>query len=336
MIAKKKLYLPFIATCILASRLSAYGQAVETFKDVLSFVDQHSKLVVLSNASGASVAVWPQEQGRILTSAISPEGQSFGWVNRELIASGKVRAHINALGGEDRLWLGPEGGQYSLFFAPGSKFDLDHWFTPAAFDTEAFTVAGQTRDSIAMTKEVELTNYSGTHFKVLVQRKVHLLPAEKVWQDLGLTPVKGIRMVAYQSDNKLTNLAAQAMEKKTGVLSLWVLGQFNAAPAATIVLPFRPGDEAELGVPVKTDYFGPVPADRIRVGSNVAFFKADAGYRSKLGVNPRRSRGNHRQLRSGTPLAHHRAIRSTTAGRLCELCLGNTERALSRRCSELL
>jgi len=35
-------------------------------------------------------------------------GFSFGWINRELIASGKAMPHINPYGGEERLWLGPE------------------------------------------------------------------------------------------------------------------------------------------------------------------------------------------------------------------------------------
>ena len=37
---------------------------------------------------------------------------------------------MNAFGGEDRLWLGPEGGQYSIFFRAGDPFDLEHWQTP--------------------------------------------------------------------------------------------------------------------------------------------------------------------------------------------------------------
>jgi hypothetical protein len=30
-------------------------------------------------------------------------------------------------GGEDRFWLGPEGGQYALYFNAGDPFDLDHY-----------------------------------------------------------------------------------------------------------------------------------------------------------------------------------------------------------------
>ncbi len=47
---------------------------------------------------------------------------------------------MNAYGGENRLWLGPEGGRFSLFFKPGDSMVFDHWKTPAAFDTEAWNV----------------------------------------------------------------------------------------------------------------------------------------------------------------------------------------------------
>ena len=42
----------------------------------------------------------------------------------DIIASGKTQPHINVYGGEDRFWLGPEGGQFSIFFAKDAKFDL--------------------------------------------------------------------------------------------------------------------------------------------------------------------------------------------------------------------
>jgi hypothetical protein len=266
-------------------------QQTDKFSDTVSFVGQHSKLVVLTRPNGSSIAVWPAMQGRVLTSAVTPDGRSFGWVNQELIASGKVQPHINAVGGEDRLWLGPEGGQYSIFFAPGAKFDLDHWFTPAAVDTEPFDVVSQTANSIAMRKNLQVTNYSGTRFSVRIDREVDLLAEPAIWRHLGMAPIAGVTMVGYESKNKLTNLLSTPMSKSTGVLSLWVLGQFQAAAAATIILPIRPGSEEQLGPPAKTDYFGPVPADRIEVGKSAVFFKADAGYRSKLGVSPRRSRG---------------------------------------------
>ena len=277
---------------VAASAIASAQKTIDTFGDAVSVVDAHSKLIVLGADTGATIAVWPAMQGRVLTSsAEGAAGRSFGWINQDLIASGKVQQHINAVGGEDRLWLGPEGGQYSIFFAPKAPFDLDHWYTPSAFDTEAFEVISQNGTDVELRKSVILTNYSGTQFNVQIDRRVQLLTPAQVWEHLGIRQVAGVKMVGYESQNTLTNLSADPMTKSKGVLSLWVLGQFRAAPAATIILPFRAGPDSQLGIPVKTDYFGPVPADRIQIGKDAAFFKADSSYRSKLGINPRRSRG---------------------------------------------
>jgi len=40
-------------------------------------------------------------------------GASFGWINRELIASGRLQPHMNAFGGEDRFWMG--AGRRAVF-----------------------------------------------------------------------------------------------------------------------------------------------------------------------------------------------------------------------------
>src|SRR5512145_1878121 len=82
------------------------------FKDDLAFLQSRTKVVVLSDGSGqAQVAVNPDLQGRVMTStAAGPDGLSFGWIGREAIASGVNNPHMNSFGGEDRFWLGPEGG----------------------------------------------------------------------------------------------------------------------------------------------------------------------------------------------------------------------------------
>ncbi len=89
-----------------------------TFGGDLAFLGQHTDVVVLSeSAGGARVVVSPALQGRVLTSTAGGSSDiSFGWINRELIASGKTVEHTNAYGGEDRFWIGPEGGQFSVFF----------------------------------------------------------------------------------------------------------------------------------------------------------------------------------------------------------------------------
>ena len=101
--------------------------AATTFADDLAFLEKHTDVIVLSDKSGDSrLAVVPKMQGRIMTSSANgPLGLSFGWINRDLIASGKIAEHINVFGGEDRFWLGPEGGQFSIFFKKGVAFDLE-------------------------------------------------------------------------------------------------------------------------------------------------------------------------------------------------------------------
>ena len=259
------------------------------FKDDLAFLEAHTKPVVLASADGqAQVAVSPDLQGRVMTStAAGPGGLSFGWINRELLASGVNNPHINAFGGEDRFWLGPEGGQFSIFFKKGDPFDLDHWWTPPAINEGAFDIAAQAKDRIHFRKVMRLANYSGTEFDLEVNREVRLLGAAEV-AALGVPVPAGVKMVAYASDNSITNIGAAAWTKDTGMLSIWILGMFNPSPETTIVIPFKPGPEADLGPAVNDAYFGKVPADRlvVREQEGVLFFSGDGEYRSKIGLSP--------------------------------------------------
>ncbi|MBE0711788.1 MAG: hypothetical protein IH583_05340 [Candidatus Aminicenantes bacterium] len=259
------------------------------FKDDLAFLQTHTKVVVLTSADGlAEVAVNPDLQGRVMTStAGGPEGLSFGWINRELLASGVNNPHINAFGGEDRFWLGPEGGQFSIFFKKGDPFDLDHWWTPPAVNEGGFDIAEQAKDRIRFHKSMRLVNYSGTEFDVAVDREVRVLGAAEV-AALGVPVLADVKMVAYTSDNRITNAGPAAWTKDTGLLSIWILGMFNPSPSTTIVVPFKSGPEAELGPAVNDAYFGKVPAGRLVVKDGVLFFSGDGKYRSKIGIAPAR------------------------------------------------
>jgi hypothetical protein len=267
--------------------------AAASFGDDAAFLKSHTELIVLSDEKGqAKVAVSPAWQGRVMTSTAGGDaGLSFGWINRELIASGKLLPHMNAFGGEDRFWMGPEGGQFSIFFAKGAKFEYNDWFTPAVFDTLSYNVARHSRDRAVFAREFALTNYSGTQFQVAVIREVRLLRPEAAWQKLGVKPSADVSLVAYETYNKITNAGKQAWNKDTGLLSIWILGMFTPSPSATIVVPIKAGPESELGVKVTSDYFGQVPPDRLVVKDDVIYFSADGKYRSKIGINPRRSKG---------------------------------------------
>ncbi len=260
------------------------------FKDDVAFLEKHTGVVVLSDREGAAqVAVNPDLQGRVMTStAGGPDGPSFGWINRELLASKVNNPHINAFGGEDRFWLGPEGGQFSIFFKPGEPFDLEHWFTPPAVNEGSFEIASRAADRITFRKALSLVNYSGTALDLEVERTIRLLGLPDM-AALGISVPPGVRAVAFRSDNRITNTGTSPWIKDSGLLSIWILGMFNPSPATTIVIPFKPGTEADLGPVVNDAYFGKVPAERLVVGDGVLFFSGDGTFRSKIGIPPRRA-----------------------------------------------
>ncbi len=262
-----------------------------TFGEDAAFLQSHTGIIQLSDASGsAKVLLSPAWQGRVLTSTAGGDaGPSFGWINRELIDSGKLVPHFNAFGGEDRFWLGPEGGQFSIFFAHGVAFNLTNWFTPAPVDSLPFTVAGRSRTAASFTAQFSVTNYSGTCFEVGVKRTVRLLEPAAVWTLLKVAPAPGLNLVAYETDNTIRNQGTQPWTRQTGALSIWLLGQFNPSPATTIVVPIKNGPESSLGVRVTSNYFGPIPPARLVVRDDHLFFKGDGLFRSKIGINPVRS-----------------------------------------------
>jgi hypothetical protein len=274
--------------------------ANKTFGDDLTFLKKYTDVVLLSDSTGSSqVAVLPKLQGRAMTStAEGINGLSFGWVNRELIASGKIAEHINVYGGGDRFWIGPEGGQFSVFFKKGVPFDLEHWFTPAPIDTEPFDLVSELKNRALLKKDMRLENYSGTIFNLRVDREIRVLEQNEATEALGITPAKTVKMVAYESNNKMTNTGNKSWEKETGLLSIWILGMFNPSPATTVVVPFNAGAEDELGPVVNDAYFGKVPADRLVIkacpergrGQDALFFSGDGQYRSKIGLSPQRAK----------------------------------------------
>src|SRR3954464_7928297 len=122
----------------------------------LNFLKQHDSVVVLKDGETSQIIVSPKYQAKVFTStAEGIEGLSFGWVNYKAFTA-PVDAHMNAYGGENRFWLGPEGGKFSLYFKPGAHMEFANWKTPAAFDTEPWTVASSTAAAVTMQKEMQL------------------------------------------------------------------------------------------------------------------------------------------------------------------------------------
>lgn len=271
-----------------------YTQAA-TFGDDVAFLRNHFDVIVLKDDNTqAKVALVPAWQGRVATSTLAGDsGDSFGWINRELISSSKTMPHINAFGGEERFWLGPEGSQYSIYFSKGEPFNSTHWDVPPPLDTLPFSTASHSDDHAVFEANFTLTNYVGTQLSVSVKRDIHLLSRKLMQRALNLPQLdEGLQLVGYESVNTLTNAGKQPWRKDSGLLSIWILGMFNASPSVTVVIPIKAGTQQELGKPV-TIYasFGSLTPDRLKTTDTSVFFRGDARFRSKIGVRPQRSLG---------------------------------------------
>jgi hypothetical protein len=267
-----------------------------SYGEARSFLAKHTDFVELTDGEGARVAICPEWQGRVMTSTAGDlDGLSFGFIHQEYIEAGKEDPHFNNYGGEDRFWLSPEGGQFSLWFKPGVEQTLDNWFTAPALNVGAWRITSREGDPfIRMEQRMELENTSATKFNLDVTRTVRLLNDTDLKNLFGQSTAAtmggaGVKMVAYETINTIAN-QGQPMTKEKGLTSIWILCMFNAGPQTVVIIPYKPGEETELGPVVKSDYFGEVPPDRLKIVPEAILFRADANYRSKLGTSQRRAR----------------------------------------------
>ena len=86
---------------------------------VRDFLVAHTKVVELTGEQRPAGGHLPRvsRPGHDIDRRPILEGRSLGWVNKAFIEKGDKDPHFNNYGGEDRLWLAPEGGPYSLWFA---------------------------------------------------------------------------------------------------------------------------------------------------------------------------------------------------------------------------
>ena len=267
------------------------------FGEDVAFLKKHIEVVVLRQGD-AAVAVAPAYQGRVMTSSATGDaGTSYGWLNYKLIqqgvlkgeaAVGKLESKIHVFGGEERFWLGPEGGQFGIFFAPGTNFDFDHWKTPPAIDTEPFQVVSSDKTRALFSASFSVANQSGTAFDLAVERTVRMLSAEELSKSLGVKVPADLPFVAYETINRLTNHGKKKWDSSSGILSVWILGMYKPSPSTVMAIPFR---ENAAGPTVNDAYFGKIAADRLKIGKGVVFFKGDGASRGKIGIPPIRATG---------------------------------------------
>jgi hypothetical protein len=166
---------------------------------------------------------------------------------------------------------------------------FDDWQTPAGLDTESWEKISASTDKVSMQKSMQLQNYSGTEFDVLLKRDVKLLASEDLLTNLGIKPDSSVKWVGFETSNTLTNAGKKPWTKESGTLSIWILSMLNPIDNGAVVIPYREGDIKTVGPVATTNYFGEIPADRIQMKEGILYFKVDGKHRSKLGLTYNRA-----------------------------------------------
>lgn len=250
--------------------------------------DHRIETLELTGTDGAKILVAPGLQGRVMTSTSDGDGgDSYGWINHRFVESGERNPQFNPVGGEERFWIGPEGGAFSYYFKPGDEQIYANWVVPAVIDTERYDIREQSADRVTFAKSAELVNASGVPFRMDIERTVSLLDAGAVARVLGTELPADVKVVAYESRNTITNRGAEAWTRQTGLPSIWLLGMFTPTPTTTVFIPYDPTAEGAI---VNDTYFGKVPADRLVAEDGMLCFRIDGKYRAKIGIPAPRAR----------------------------------------------
>ncbi|MEO6632261.1 MAG: DUF6786 family protein, partial [Mucilaginibacter sp.] len=238
-----------------------------TFGYDLDFLKKKDSVIVLNSKDGsAQIIVSPKYQGKVFTStADGANGKSFGWINYKTFDQPKLDEHMNAYGGEDRLWLGPEGGKFSLFFKPGTKMEFANWHTPAAVDNENWKLVSHTDKKASLSKSASLLNYAGTTLSLSISRDIEMLEAADVKKMLGVDLDSKVKSVAFHTTTTLINIGDKAWDKQTGAPCIWNLDMFSPSSKTITVVPYNDGP----GKIATTDYFGEIPKDRIKMNNGI-------------------------------------------------------------------
>ena len=252
----------------------------QSFQKDLGFLSKYTNTIVLHQGN-QHIIVTPEWQGRIMTcTATGEEGKSHGWINYSFIEEQRQDPNINPFGGIDRLWIGPLGSQFSLYYQ-GKKFDDKYWHVPHDFDRKPFEVIKVGKNFVQMKSAMKLSNFIGTEFSIHIERRINLISLNVINRLLEVEIPSEVDVIAFESVNTMINEGKQ-WDDDLGTLALWSLGQFQGNDKTAIIIPYKSEGVSKY---INT-YLAEIPDERISHLDSVVLFKGDGKFRSKIGIPP--------------------------------------------------
>ncbi|NMH86773.1 DUF6786 family protein [Flavivirga algicola] len=250
-----------------------------------SFADHVKKLEVINGLQvlkhdNAAIAFSGAYQGRVFTSTANGlNGKPYGHVNWKLLDEGTYEHTMARLGGESRMWFGPEFGKYSIFFDKDAKQDIKNIKISPDLDIKKFSLIEKDKLSATYGADLEIRNTFGYIFNINAKRKISLLTQPQIENDLNIILNENISFVGFSAETTIKNLGEQ-WRKENGLLSIWELGCMLTNPDNRVIIPLKKETDSVTG------YFTPVTSDRLVTKDSVVFYKADADGLNKIGVRP--------------------------------------------------
>ncbi|MEP2237970.1 MAG: DUF6786 family protein [Maribacter sp.] len=251
-----------------------------TFGSDLKVLNNISDLHILKSEN-SMIAVSGRLQGRVLTSSSNGlEGKSYGWFNRKKIIDKSFKNGFGNLGGEDRMWFGPQYGKYNIFFEPGFTFEDKNSRIAPDLDTLLFDIKKKTDQQIISNGRIHIKNYQNYIFDINVERKITILDKNIIEKNLDIHIDENLSYVGFESATTMTNMGPSKWSKDTGLISIWILGCIIPTKNTVAIIPIK-GQIDKV-----TNYFTPLDESRIKIKDNIVYYKADANYLNKIGILP--------------------------------------------------
>ncbi len=251
-----------------------------SYKNDLELIKEHTNFIELTTNDGKSrLIVCPKYQGKIMTSTYGGiNGKSNGWLNRSAI--NKENLSGKGLGGEDRVWIGPLGGQFSFYNQQIKPLDEKNWQVPATLENMVFNELSKTNTHVSLENTLRLTNFSGRTLNLNIKRDIFILDKNNIEENLKFKLNPAIDFVAYDSSHTLKNIDSVSWKKETGLASIWSAGMFKGSDNTTVIIPLKNnGSIADI-----YKYMGPLDAKRLYTKNKTLLYKTDGKYRSKIGI----------------------------------------------------
>jgi hypothetical protein len=278
----------------------------------------------LCNQLGGRVALCPDWHGRVMTSSCDGlDGYSFGLVNvREIDKNennntefGVDINNMRLCGGEDQFTFSPDYGAFSIYdnlendnslneiksseiksgeIKSGEiKSGLSNFSQRGFFEDKFITDSEPPDPEIRMRRSVSFNNRLGTHFDFDISRIVRLIELDEIGEIFGHSVAISLEQidtsyVAFQTINTVVN-RGNPLIRELGLVSIKIRNMLNTGADSVAIIPFRSGQEIELGPNFGVDFFDLASHSQLRKLPHAVLIRSGNRHHCQIGISRNRA-----------------------------------------------